>query len=131
MPSWLLRISGRSYPRSLDRTTSVERTSPGTHPATLRGHLYVTLASNVRNPGAVHTRQVAHRSDTIHHQNERSVPHMNRLRSVRAIVLAAVLLVVGQVLSMPLSVAASAGEPPTVPEAIAVPPGSVLLFSSH
>jgi hypothetical protein len=30
-----------------------------------------------------------------------------------------------------MSVAASAGEPPTVPEAIAVPPGSVLLFSRH
>ena len=56
---------------------------------------------------------------------------MNQLRSVGAIVLAVVLLVVGQVLSMPVSVAASAGEPPTVPEAIAVPPGSVLLFSRH
>src|SRR6266508_1751230 len=57
--------------------------------------------------------------------------HMNRLRSFGAIVLAAVLLVVGQVLSMPVPVAASADAPPTVPEAIAVPPGSVLLFSSH
>jgi uncharacterized protein DUF3455 len=56
---------------------------------------------------------------------------MNQLRSVGAIVLAVVLLVVGQVLSLPVSVAASAGEPPTVPEAIAVPPGSVLLFSRH
>ena len=56
---------------------------------------------------------------------------MNQLRTFRAIVLAIVLLVVGQVLSMPASVAASAGEPPAVPEAIAVPPGSVLLFSRH
>jgi hypothetical protein len=56
---------------------------------------------------------------------------MNQLRSVGAIVLAAVLLVVGQALSMPVSVAASAGELPSVPEAIAVPPGSVLLFSRH
>ncbi|MFL5804687.1 MAG: DUF3455 domain-containing protein [Roseiflexaceae bacterium] len=56
---------------------------------------------------------------------------MNQLRSFGAIVLAAVLLVVGQVLSIPVSVAASGGEPPTVPEAIAVPPGSVLLFSHH
>jgi hypothetical protein len=55
---------------------------------------------------------------------------MNHMRSFRAIVLATVLLVM-HVLSMPMSVAASAGEPPTVPEAIAVPPGSVLLFSSH
>jgi hypothetical protein len=56
---------------------------------------------------------------------------MNRLRSFGAIVLATVLLVVGQVLSMPMPVAASADAPPTVPEAIAVPPGSVLLFSRH
>jgi Protein of unknown function (DUF3455) len=56
---------------------------------------------------------------------------MNRLRSFGAIMSAAVLLVVGQVLNMPVSVAASASEPPTVPEAIAVPPGSVLLFSRH
>jgi len=56
---------------------------------------------------------------------------MNQLRSYAAIVLAAVLLVVGQVLSRPVSVAASAGVPPTVPEAIDVPPGSVLLFSSQ
>jgi hypothetical protein len=56
---------------------------------------------------------------------------MNRLQSSWAIVLAVVLLVVGQVLSMPMSVAASSGAPPTVPEAIAVPPGTVLLFSRH
>jgi hypothetical protein len=56
---------------------------------------------------------------------------MNQLRSFRAIVLAAMLLVVGQVLSLPVSAAASFGTPPTVPEAIAVPPGSVLLFNSH
>lgn len=56
---------------------------------------------------------------------------MKQLRSYGAIVLAIVLLVVGQVLSMPVPVAASTGEPPTVPEAIAVPAGSVLLFSQH
>jgi hypothetical protein len=56
---------------------------------------------------------------------------MNQLRTFRAIVVAVVLLVVGQALSLPMSVAASAGEPPTVPEAIAVPAGSVLLFSRH
>ena len=56
---------------------------------------------------------------------------MNHIRSFRAIVLAAVLLAVMQVLSLPMSVAASAGAPPTVPEAIAVPAGSVLLFHSH
>src|SRR3954451_22538806 len=55
---------------------------------------------------------------------------MNHMRSFRAIMLAAVLLVV-QVLSLPIPVAAGAGEPPTVPEAIAVPYGSVLLFHSH
>src|SRR5829696_3797214 len=63
--------------------------------------------------------------------NERSVTHMNQLRAYRSIVLAALLLIVGQVLSMPLSVSASSGAPPTVPALIAVPPGSVLLFSSH
>jgi len=57
---------------------------------------------------------------------------MNHLRSFRAIVLAAVLLVVGHVLLVPPSVSASAGAPPsTVPEAIAVPPGAVLLFTRH
>ncbi|SRR6266498_1731883 len=56
---------------------------------------------------------------------------MNQLRTFRAIVVAVVLLVVGQALSLPMSVAASAGAPPTVPEAIGVPPGSVLLFSRH
>jgi hypothetical protein len=54
---------------------------------------------------------------------------MNQLRTFRAIVVAVVLLVLGQALSLPISLAASAGVPPTVPEAIAVPPGSVLLFS--
>jgi hypothetical protein len=56
---------------------------------------------------------------------------MNHLRSYGSIVLAALLLVVGHVLIVPLSVSASSGAPPTVPEAIAVPPGSVLLLSSH
>ena len=54
---------------------------------------------------------------------------MSLLRSIRTLVLAAVLLAVGPLLSMPMSVAASAGAAPTVPEDIAVPAGSVLLFS--
>ncbi len=54
---------------------------------------------------------------------------MNQLRSTMTILFAAVLLVVGQILSVPVSVAASIGAPPAVPEAIAVPSGSVLLFS--
>jgi hypothetical protein len=56
---------------------------------------------------------------------------MNQLRSFRAVVLAIVLLVVGQMLSLPTSVAASEGTPPVVPDAIAVPAGSALLFSRH
>jgi hypothetical protein len=56
---------------------------------------------------------------------------MNQLRLYRGIVLAAVLLVIGQLLSMPVSAVARTGAPPTVPEAIAVPPGFVLLFSRH
>jgi hypothetical protein len=56
---------------------------------------------------------------------------MNRLRSYGAIVLAALLLVVGQALLMPLSISASSSVPPTVPTPIEVPSGSVLLFSSH
>ena len=54
---------------------------------------------------------------------------MNHMRSFRAIVLATVLVVV-HVLSMPMSVAAGAGEPPTLPETIAVPPGSVMAMIS-
>jgi hypothetical protein len=53
---------------------------------------------------------------------------MNHMRSLRAIVLAVLVM---QVLSLPMPVAASAGKPPTVPEVIAVPAGSVLLFRSH
>jgi hypothetical protein len=56
---------------------------------------------------------------------------MKHWRSFRATVLAAVLLVVWQVLIVPLPVSASASAPPTVPEAIAVPPGYMLLFSRH
>jgi uncharacterized protein DUF3455 len=57
---------------------------------------------------------------------------MNHLRSYGSIVLAALLLVIGQVLIVPLSVSASSGAPPSnVPAPIAVPPGYVLLFSSH
>ena len=53
---------------------------------------------------------------------------MNKLRSVRVMVLATVLLVVGQLLSIPVSLAANASELPTTTKAIAVPDGSVLLF---
>src|SRR5437867_12262915 len=66
---------GRSYWRFLDRTTCVRRTSQGTRPATPRGNLYARLAANGRDPGAVHDRQDAHRSDTMHQQREhRSQP---------------------------------------------------------
>jgi hypothetical protein len=56
---------------------------------------------------------------------------MKQLRSFGAMVLAAVLVAVGQVLIAPLPAAASESVPPTVPETIAVPSGSVLLFSRH
>ncbi|HEU5103217.1 MAG TPA: DUF3455 domain-containing protein, partial [Roseiflexaceae bacterium] len=56
---------------------------------------------------------------------------MNQLRSPRAILLAAMLLAVIQLLSLPMSVAASASAPPSVPGTIAVPSGSTLLFSRH
>ncbi|MDQ3930286.1 MAG: DUF3455 domain-containing protein, partial [Chloroflexota bacterium] len=57
---------------------------------------------------------------------------MNRSRSYRSSVLAALLLVVGYVLSVPLSVSASSSTPPpTVPEAIVVPAGYELLFMNH
>jgi hypothetical protein len=56
---------------------------------------------------------------------------MNQLRSYGAIVLAAVLLVIGQMLIVPLSVFASSEAPPTVSETFPVPPDAVLLFSSH
>jgi hypothetical protein len=55
---------------------------------------------------------------------------MNQLRSLGAIVLA-IMLLVGQMLILPEAVAASESGPPTVPEAIAVPAGSALLFSRH
>lgn len=56
---------------------------------------------------------------------------MNQLRLYGLVLLAAVLLTIGQAFSLPLSVSANSGTPPTVPEEIAVPPGSVLLFSIH
>jgi Protein of unknown function (DUF3455) len=56
---------------------------------------------------------------------------MKQLRSRMAIILAAVILGVGHVLSMPLSALASSETPPIVPQNIAVPAGSVLLFSRH
>ena len=57
---------------------------------------------------------------------------MNHLRLYGSIVLAAVLLVIGQVLLVPLPVSASSGElPSAVPASIAVPPGFPLLFTGH
>jgi hypothetical protein len=56
---------------------------------------------------------------------------MSRLRTYGSIVLAALLLAVGQVLIVPLPVSASSGAPPNVPGAISVPAGYVLLFSRH
>jgi hypothetical protein len=56
---------------------------------------------------------------------------MNHLRSYGPIVLAALLLIVGQVLLVPASAYASPSAPPTVPGTIAVPAGSALLFSRH
>jgi Protein of unknown function (DUF3455) len=57
---------------------------------------------------------------------------MNQLRSYRTILVAAVLLVLAHVLSLPLSVSARSGAtPPSVPEIIAVPPPYVLLFRLH
>jgi hypothetical protein len=56
---------------------------------------------------------------------------MNRLRSYGSIILAAVLLVFGQALIMPLPASARTGAPPTVPASIEVPPGNVLLFTRH
>jgi hypothetical protein len=57
---------------------------------------------------------------------------MNQLRTFRAIVVAVVLLVVGQLVIAPVSVAAHSGTPPPgVPATIAVPPGYVLLFRNH
>jgi hypothetical protein len=55
---------------------------------------------------------------------------MNRLRSIGPIVLAALLLVVGQALIMPSAASASPAAPP-VPSTIEVPAGNVLLFSKH
>jgi hypothetical protein len=56
---------------------------------------------------------------------------MKPLRSFGATLLATLLLVFGQMLSLPTSAAAGSGAPPAVPAAIAVPAGSVLLFSRH
>jgi hypothetical protein len=54
---------------------------------------------------------------------------MNHVRSIRAVVWTALLLLIGPVVLMPLAVSASSSTPPTVPGEIAVPAGSVLLFS--
>jgi hypothetical protein len=54
---------------------------------------------------------------------------MKQLRSFGAIVMAAALVLIG--LGMPGSTAAGAGEIPAVPEKIAVPAGSTLLFGRH
>ncbi|HET9222161.1 MAG TPA: DUF3455 domain-containing protein [Roseiflexaceae bacterium] len=56
---------------------------------------------------------------------------MKLFRSFGPIILAALLLVLGQALIMPAAASASPATPPTVPTEIAVPPGHVLLFSKH
>jgi hypothetical protein len=56
---------------------------------------------------------------------------MKRLRSFGATLLATLLLVFGHLLISPTSAAAGSSAPPVVPGAIAVPAGSVLLFSRH
>ena len=56
---------------------------------------------------------------------------MNRLRSIGSMLLTTLLLVVGHALIVPMSVSASSAVPPTVPDTIAVPAGSALLFSRH
>ncbi len=56
---------------------------------------------------------------------------MKQLRSRGAIILAALLLVVVHVLGVPLSAFAKSETAPTVPQNIAPPAGSVLLFSHH
>jgi hypothetical protein len=56
---------------------------------------------------------------------------MKQLRSFGATLLVTLLLVFGQLLSLPTSAAARSGAPPVVPGTIAVPAGSVLLFSRH
>jgi hypothetical protein len=55
---------------------------------------------------------------------------MNRFRSLKSIVLAALLLVVGQALMGPLVASASPSAPP-VPAQLEVPAGNVLLFRNH
>jgi Protein of unknown function (DUF3455) len=62
----------------------------------------------------------------------KGAPHMNHLRAYGSIILAALLLVVGQALLVPASVSAHRGTPPsTVPSPFTVPAGNVLLFYSH
>jgi hypothetical protein len=56
---------------------------------------------------------------------------MKPLRSFGATLLAALLLVFGQMLILPMSAAAKPSTSPTVPGEIAAPAGSVLLFSRH
>jgi hypothetical protein len=56
---------------------------------------------------------------------------MKPLRSFGATLLATLLLVLGQLLSLPTSAAAWSDAPPVVPGTIAVPAGSLLLFSRH
>ena len=55
---------------------------------------------------------------------------MKRFRSIGSIILAALLLVLGQALITPLSASASPSVPP-VPSTIEVPAGHVLLFTYH
>jgi hypothetical protein len=54
---------------------------------------------------------------------------MRPFYALRAVILVAVLLALGPALGLTTAAAAAAGDPPAVPAPIAVPPGSVLLFS--
>ena len=56
---------------------------------------------------------------------------MNFLRYSRRVAVFALMLMFASLLDAPMGALASAGDPPTVPSDIAVPAGSVLLFSSH
>lgn len=55
---------------------------------------------------------------------------MNRVHLSRSVALAALLLIIGQAMLGPLSARAH-DSAPSVPDTIAVPPGSVLLFMRH
>ena len=67
----------------------------------------------------------------MNRQTKRGILSMKSLRTLRIIALATLLLVAGYALLGPFAVSASAQTPPIVPDAIAVPDGATLLFSSH